>query len=218
MLDIKKAAKFQSSLSLRLILNSDLDEVQTIGGADSSYERGKGLIGATVSVFKFQDSEPIDMATEIQKVKIPYMPGFLGFREGPAIIKAYGKLKIKPDVTFIDGNGIAHPRRMGLASYVGILLDIPTIGCAKSSYFPYQPPLNERGSFTSYCNNKGEKVGYCLRTRCSVKPVFVSPGHRMDCDSARDLVLDCSKYRIPEPLRMAHHLTRNIFSKGPLSF
>jgi deoxyribonuclease V len=100
---------------------------------------------------------------------------------------------------------------MGLASYVGILLDRPTIGCAKSPSFPYIPPSVEKGSFSLYLDNKGEKVGYCLRTRFSVQPIFVSPGHRMDFESARNLVLDCCKYRIPEPLRRAHHLAKGLF-------
>jgi len=211
-LNIEKAARFQHMLSRRLVLTSDLGRVQTIAGADSSYNRGRGLIGAVVAVLKFPEFELMELASEAQKASIPYIPGYLNFREGPAISKAFRKLKIRPDVTLIDGNGIAHPRRMGLASYVGVLLDIPTIGCAKSPYFPYKLPPNERGSFSLYNNDKGEKVGYCLRTRFSVKPIFVSPGHRMDFDSARYLVLDCSKYRIPEPLRIAHSMAKDLFS------
>jgi deoxyribonuclease V len=212
MLDIKKAARFQKMLSRRLVLTSNLARVQTIAGADSSYDRGRGLIGAVVAVLKFPEFELMELASDVRKASIPYIPGYLNFREGPALSKAFQKLKIRPDVTLIDGNGIAHPRRMGLASYVGVILDIPTIGCAKSPYFPYKPPPNERGSFSLYNNDKGEKVGYCLRTRFSVKPIFVSPGHRMDFDSARNLVLDCSKYRIPEPLRIAHYMAKDLFS------
>jgi deoxyribonuclease V len=211
MLDLKKAARFQQMLSRRLVLTSNLGRVQTIAGADSSYDRGRGLIGAVVAVLKFPEFELMELASDVRKANIPYIPGFLNFREGPALSKAFQKLKIRPDVTLIDGNGIAHPRRMGLASYVGVLLDIPTIGCAKSPYFPYKPPPSERGSFSCYNNDRGEKVGYCLRTRSSVKPIFVSPGHRMDFDSARDLVLDCSKYRIPEPLRVAHYMAKDLF-------
>lgn len=213
MRDREKAARFQHRLSLRLVLTSDLDKVQTVAGADSNYDRRRGLIGALVAVLKFPEFELMDIASEIQKVGIPYIPGYLSFREGPAMIEAFRKLKTKPDVTLIDGNGIAHPRRMGLASYVGVLLDIPTIGCAKSATFPYKLPPLEKGSFSLYRDDKGEKVGYCLRTRFSVKPVFVSPGHRMDFDSSRNLVLDCCKYRIPEPLRIAHHLAKNLFSE-----
>ncbi len=210
--DLKKAARFQQVLSQRVSLTSDLDRIQTIGGADSNYDRVRGLIGVIVAVLSFPEFELIEMVREIQKVCIPYMPGYLCYREGPAIIKAFRKLEMEPDVTLIDGNGIAHPRRMGLASYVGVLLDIPTIGCAKSPCFSYQLPYFERGSFSLYNNDEGEKVGYCLRTRFSVKPIFVSPGHRMDFDYARNLVLECSRYRIPEPLRIAHRLAKDIFS------
>ena len=212
MFDKEKAARFQHMLSLRLVLTSDLDKVQTVAGADSDYDREGGFIGAIVAVLKFPEFELMEVTSEIQKANIPYIPGYLSFREGPALAKAFRKLKIKPDVTLIDGNGIAHPRRMGLASYVGVLLDVPTIGCAKSPSFSYTPPSVEKGSFSLYLDDKGEKVGYCLRTGFSVKPIFVSPGHRMDFDSARNLVLECCKYRIPEPLRKAHHLAKNLFS------
>lgn len=212
MFDKEKAARFQHMLSLRLVRTLDLDKVQTVAGADSDYDRGGGLIGAIVAVLKYPEFELMEIASEIQKVNIPYIPGYLSFREGPALVKAFRKLKTEPDITLIDGNGIAHPRRMGLASYVGVLLNIPTIGCAKSPSFPYNPPSVEKGSFSLYSDDKGEKVGYCLRTCFSVKPIFVSPGHRMDFDSARNLVLNCCKYRIPEPLRKAHHLAKDLFS------
>ena len=195
-----------------MVLKSNIDRVNTVAGADFSYHREKGLIGAIVVVLKIPGYEMIEFTSEVRKVSIPYIPGYLNFREGPAFIKAFRKLINKPDVTLIDGNGIAHPRRMGLASYVGVLLDIPTVGCAKSPFFPYRSPSNHRGSFSLYTDNNGKKVGYCLRTRLSVKPVFVSPGHRVDFNFARNLVLDCSKYRIPEPLRIAHQLAKDLFS------
>jgi len=100
---------------------------------------------------------------------------------------------------------------MGLASYVGVVLDIPTIGCAKTPVFPYDPPGVNRGAYSPYKDRENELVGYCLRTQTSVKPVFVSPGHRVDFALSREIVLDCSRFRIPEPIRIAHHMAKNLF-------
>jgi len=135
----------------------------------------------------------------------------LSFREGPVYIDVLGKLSWEPDVYLFDGNGIAHPRRMGLASHVGLKIDRPSIGCAKRAFFPFRPPARRRGACTAYKNRNGETVGFCLRTRTGVQPVFVSPGHRIDLRTARKLALDCSRFRIPEPLREAHRLSQKIF-------
>jgi len=213
MFDLKKAARIQHMLSLRLVLTPATKRVRSLAGADFSYHREKALIGAVVAVLKIPEFELMEVASEVREVSIPYIPGYLNFREGPSFIKAFRKLKNNPDVTLIDGNGIAHPRRMGLASYVGVLLDIPTIGCAKSPFFPFRSPLEQRGAFSIYRNDGGEKVGYCLRTRSSVKPIFVSPGHRMDFDFSLKIALDCSRYRIPEPLRVAHRLAKDLFAE-----
>jgi deoxyribonuclease V len=211
MFDLKKAARIQQRLSSRLILERDVGKITHVAGADFSYHKEKGLIGAVVVVSRMPELEIIEVASEIQKVRIPYIPGYLNFREGTAFIRAFRKLKILPSVTLVDGNGIAHPRRMGLASYVGVILDIPTVGCAKSAFFPYESPPETRGACSIYRNHRKEKVGYCLRTRSSVKPIFVSPGHRIDFEFARELVLACSEYRIPEPLRAAHRLAKGLF-------
>jgi deoxyribonuclease V len=132
-------------------------------------------------------------------------------REGPAYFDALRKIANPPDVWLFDGNGIAHPRRMGLASYVGLKLDRPSVGCAKTAFFPFRAPAAERGASTVYKDAKGEPVGLCLRTRAGVRPVFVSPGHRVDLRLARKVVLACSRFRIPEPLREAHRLSGSIF-------
>ncbi|MDH4218660.1 MAG: endonuclease V [Candidatus Aminicenantes bacterium] len=213
MFDLKKAARIQHMLSSRLVLTPATKKVRSLAGADFSYHREKALIGAVVAVLKIPEFELMEVVGEVREVSIPYIPGYLNFREGPAFIKAFRRLKNNPDVTLIDGNGIAHPRRMGLASYVGVLLDIPTIGCAKSPFFPFRSPSEQRGAFSIYRDQRGEKVGYCLRTRSSVKPIFVSPGHRMDFDFSLEIVLHCSRYRIPEPLRVAHRLAKDLFSE-----
>lgn len=210
-INLAEAAETQRRLASRLILKWERREVNLIAGADFGYDSKRRKIAAVIVVFATPELEMVEAVWSIQKVNCPYIPGFLSLREGPAFLTAFQKIKNRPDVTLVDGNGIAHPRRMGLASYVGVLLDIPTVGCAKKSFFPFDLPADERGSYTIFRNNKKEKVGVCLRTRSGVKPVFVSPGHRTDFRFARNLVLRFSKFRIPEPLREAHRRASEIF-------
>jgi deoxyribonuclease V len=210
--DWKKAVEVQQRLASRLVIENDVGKVIYIAGADFSYHKPKKLIGAIVVVQKFPELETVEIVEDVREVRIPYVPGFLNFREGVPFMRAFQKLKIKPDVTLVDGNGIAHPRKMGLASYVGVVLDIPTVGCAKSSFFPFKPPVEQRGAFSHYKDHKNDWVGFCLRTRKAVKPVFVSPGHRVNFEFSRRIVLSCSRYRIPEPIRIAHQKARELFS------
>lgn len=211
MFDYKKAAGTQNRLSSRLIIGWDNRDINYVAGADSSYDEQKRHIGVVVAVYKVPNLTLVEIIREIGEVPIPYVPGFLNFREGPIFLKAFRKLARVPDITLIDGNGIAHPRKMGLASYVGVILDVSTIGCAKKPFFPYTTPGEERGQHTVFKDTKDEQVGYCLRTVTGVKPIFVSPGHRTDFDIAKHVCLEFSHYRIPEPLRMAHHLASQLF-------
>ena len=211
MFDFKKAVEAQKRLSSRLDLTWEDREIQLVAGADSSYDEDAHTIGVVVVVYKMPEFIIVEVVKELADIPIPYVPGFLNFREGPILLKVFRKLNKKPDVALIDGNGIAHPRKMGLASHVGIILDISTIGCAKNSFYPFQSPGEERGEYTLLENTDHEKVGYCLRTRTGVSPIFVSPGHKIDFLVSRELVLEYSKYRIPEPLRMAHHLASQLF-------
>jgi len=139
------------------------------------------------------------------KIVFPYIPGLLSFRELPLILSACEKLSSVPDLVLVDGQGIAHPRRMGLASHLGLLLDKPTVGCAKSRLCGYHDmPGVEPGSYAELID-KDEVVGVALRTRCGVKPVYVSIGHKVDLQTARNRVLECCRgYRLPEPTRLAH--------------
>lgn len=211
MFDFKKAVEAHKRLSSRLDLTWEAREVELVAGVDSSYDEEKRKIGVVVVVYKMPEFVIVEVAKEMGEIPIPYMPGFLSFREGPVFLRAFRKLYKKPDVTLLDGNGIAHPRKMGLASHVGVVLDISTIGCAKNSFFPFRSPGEERGEFSELENASHEIVGYCLRTRTGVKPVFVSPGHKIDFQVSREIVLEYSKYRLPEPLRMAHHLASQLF-------
>jgi deoxyribonuclease V len=213
MFDYKKAAKAQQVLSKRLNLAWDGSEVKTIAGADCSYNLRNKKVIAKIVVCWLSDLKIIDSSEAEVDVAIPYVPGFLSFREVPAYIKSFKSLNTVPDVTLIDGNGIAHPRKMGLASHLGVVLDIPTIGCAKSPFFPFNPPEKKRGSYTCYRNRNNEEIGYCVRTRTGVKPIFVSPGNKIDQETSIRLVLRCSQFRIPEPIRYAHKQAADLIKK-----
>lgn len=210
-MDLKKAAAIQSKLSSRLILKWDGRKVNLIAGADFGYDHQKRKVGACIVVFRTPDFEIVEISQAVREVEFSYIPGFLAFREGPVFFEAFETLKVKPDVTLVDGNGIAHPRKMGLASYVGVNLDICTIGCAKKPFFPFSFPEDRKGAYTFFRNEENEKVGLCLRTRSKIKPIFVSPGHRIDFKHSMKLVLSCSKFRIPEPVREAHRRANEIF-------
>lgn len=208
---LAKAAEVQSMLSSRLILEWDGRKVDLVAGADFSYDRQEKRIGAALVVFRLPELELVEVSEVVRESHLPYVPGFLAFREGPVFQEAFRRVRNKPDVTLVDGNGIAHPRRMGLASFVGVTLDICTIGCAKTPFFPFVVPGAQRGASTVFRDSGGEKVGFCLRTRSGVKPVFISPGHRIDFGRAKEIVLRTSKFRIPEPLREAHRRATRLF-------
>jgi deoxyribonuclease V len=177
--------------------------VRYIAGVDAAVR--DNVLLCCIGVFSFPSLQIIEDAYATVSRSIPYVPGFLSFRELPVIVKTYKKLKRKPDLMLIDGQGIAHPRSLGLASHVGVVLKIPTIGCAKSHLFgDYTMPRTRKGSYTVVRDGR-RKIGLVLRTRDDVKPLFVSPGNRVDFDDCRSYVLaSVIKYRIPEPLRYAH--------------
>ena len=210
-MNLARAIRIQEKLAGRLILEWEGGAVSFVAGADFGYDQKEQKICAVIVLLKLPEFEVVEVAEAIRRITMPYIPGFLGFREGPVFFEAFRKIKHRPDVTILDGNGIAHPRRMGLASYVGVVLDVPTIGCAKKPFFPFAPPADRRGAFTHFKNKNKEKVGFCLRTRPGVKPVFVSPGHRVNFCLTRKIVLDCARFRIPEPIREAPRLSQKLF-------
>lgn len=177
-------------------------------------------IGAVV-VMDYPEFKIIEEVCKVTKISYPYIPGLLTFREGPVLEKCFRQIKLEPKVIIFDGQGIAHPRNMGIATHVGILLDRPTIGCAKTRLFgsAIEPPKMQ-GSFTYLLDNQGKRIGAVLRTKDKIKPVYVSPGYKMDIDSSIKIILMCTKkFRLPEPIRAAHHLTRTHpypLSKSPL--
>ena len=164
---------------------------------------------ASVVVLSLPELQVIEPYAE-RPITFPYVPGLLSFREAPVILDALAQLKTRPDVLMLDGQGIAHPRRLGIAAHLGVILDHPTVGCAKSRLTgKYEEPGEEKGSYT-WLRDGEEIIGAVLRTRSRVKPVFVSVGNKISLDSAIDLVLRCTdRYRLPEPTRWAHRLAAN---------
>jgi len=205
--DFKKAVQIQQELKGLLCCEEGLypSPIRTIAGVDISYALKSDLLFAAICVFSYPDLKRLEVVHGCEKVSFPYVPGLLSFREGPVIVSAYEKLAVKPDVVIFDGQGIAHPRGLGLASHMGIVLDVPTIGCAKSALVgTWEEPPEKAGTFSPLVY-EGAVVGDVVRTKDRVRPVFVSPGHKLGRRAAREIVLTCLRgYRLPEPTRQAH--------------
>jgi deoxyribonuclease V len=182
--------------------------MRTLAAADVGFP-DKKTVRAAVAVLTYPDLELIETSVITRPCTFPYVPGLLAFREIPGLLAALEKLKSEPDVLMCDAQGIAHRLRMGLAAHAGILLDRPVLGCAKSVlYGTFDEPGREKGTYSFMYDGEGAVIGAAVRTRTSVKPVYVSPGHKIDLKKSIELVLACSpKYRIPVPLRLAHNLS-----------
>ncbi|MBE3145506.1 MAG: deoxyribonuclease V [Planctomycetes bacterium] len=206
-LTFRQAIALQKQLAHRVKLTPVRKPPGLVAGLDCAFSRDGHKIIAAVVVLKLPDFELIETATAVRNLTFPYIPGLLSFREAPACLAAVEKLKIKPDVFIIDGQGIAHPRRFGIASHLGLFLDKPTIGCAKSHLIgDFEMPPLKKGAY-SLLKDKGETIGAVLRTRTKVRPVFVSVGNKCTLEDAIGIVLACTtKYRLPEPARLAHQL------------
>lgn len=183
-------------------------QIKLVAGADCSYAKDEAGMYAAVVVLGLPGFKALEVSQVKKEVTFPYIPGLLTFREAPALLSAFEKLSLEPDVIMIDGQGIAHPQGLGLAAHVGFLLDRPTIGCAKSKLVgEYDEPGEEVGDYSSLIY-QGKIVGVVLRTRKKTKPVFVSPGFKISLETALKVVTAClTGYRIPEPVRRAHILS-----------
>lgn len=202
---VQEAFQIQEQLRQNIVLEGDPGEPGTIAGVDVSFSRREDLLHAAVVVLDADTLEAIEISTATQKAIFPYIPGLLTFREGPVVLEALDGLASEPDVLMFDGQGIAHPRGLGLASHMGVLLDRPSIGCAKSRLVgEFKEPKQKRGSMRTL-SYRSRKVGVVLRTKDNTKPLFVSPGHRISVEAAARLVLESGGgYRLPEPTRLAH--------------
>lgn len=203
----KEALSIQQELKGKLILHDGdfLGQITTIAGADISYSKQSDVFFAAVVLMKYPAMEIMEEAFHIDKAPFPYIPGLLSFREGPAVLKSFECLRHVPDVVIFDGQGIAHPRGIGLASHMGLFLDIPAIGCAKKRLVGrYDEVGQEAGNYTDLILDD-QVVGAALRTKKKVKPVFISPGHKIGMRRAIEVALSCCRgYRLPEPVRRAH--------------
>ncbi len=203
--NIARAIDIQTKLAARVSRRGEAITPRYIAGLDISLRRGEGVATGAVVVLNYPGLELVETKIVQKKVDFPYVPGLLSFRESPLMLAACEKLTLIPDLVLVDGQGIAHPRRLGLASHLGLLLNIPTIGCAKSRLWgSHDMPGAEPGEYAKL-SDKGEEIGVVLRTKLGVKPVYVSIGHKIDLQSAIHWVLACCRgYRLPEPTRLAH--------------
>ncbi len=208
-LTIQEARELQGRLRMKVSIRPLEKEPRYIAGVDAAFS--DDTVFAAACLYLYPALSLVEQRTATQKLSFPYVPGFLSFREGPAIIDALEKLSIKPDLILVDGQGIAHPRGVGIASHIGVLLQIPTIGCAKSRLIgEYREPGNRKGS-QSQLTFDGKIVGTVLRTRDHTRPLFISPGNKTDQASAIRFTLACTgRFRRPEPLRCADMLSKKI--------
>jgi deoxyribonuclease V len=219
-LSVAEAAAVQRALAGQVEEGPPLDRVETVAAADVSGGRRDEWIAAVVVVMRLADFEVIEVCRAARRATWPYVPGYLSFREVPVVAEALRQVRSAPDVLLCDGQGRAHPRRLGLASHLGLLLDVPTIGCAKSLLVGRAAGRlgRRRGSRTALLDG-AEQIGAVLRTRDGVAPVYTSVGHRIDLPSAERWVLAAApRFRLPEPSRLAHQRAteykREILARG----
>lgn len=203
----KRAVQIQRLLADRVVRRGVVSPLTTVAGCDAAFSVDEAMCIAGVVVWDVRKHHVVEQHVVVRRLQFPYVPGLLSFREIPALIQAITKLRSEPDVFMFDGQGYAHPRRFGLACHAGVLMDRPSIGCAKSVLVgQYKMPGRKRGDVSSLRHN-GERVGLALRSRDGVRPVFVSVGHKMSLEAAaRIVLLCCAGYRLPEPTRLADRL------------
>lgn len=200
----QEAHAIQLLLAGKVSQKPEFGQVKTVAGIDMS---AKGVARAAVVILSYPALEVLEIERAEKPLDFPYVPGLLTFREGPAVLAAFDKVKRRPDLAFFDGQGISHPRRFGIASHIGVLLDLPSIGVAKSPLVVRGPePGPEPGSWTEWRDRHGEVLAAAVRTKARTRPLFVSIGNKIDLPSAVEWVLACTRgYRLPEPTRQAHN-------------
>jgi deoxyribonuclease V len=204
-LTLPEATALQRQLAAQVDVRPALKRCELIAGADISYNRFSPTMYAAVVVLRMDDLSVVEVRGAVAEAPFPYQPGYLSFREGPALIEAFARVESEPDAVMFDGQGIAHPRRLGLASHMGLWLQRPSLGCAKSRLIGRFGTLPRPAGSAVPLVQGDEQLGMVVRTKNGVQPVYVSPGHLIDIASSVDLVLrSCRGYRIPEPTRQAH--------------
>lgn len=209
----EQAKAIQHKLRDKIKTFDDFDSIKTVGGVDVGFVKEKNLSCAALVIFSYPDMRILDIITCSEPINFLYIPTLLAFREVPVVLSCFEKLENSPDMLILDGQGYAHPRRMGLACHVGVLLNIPTIGCAKSRLTgEFNMPDEKKGSY-SYLYDKGEIIGAVLRTKDDTYPVFVSIGHKVSLDTSIKLVLEMAVTRIPEPTKIADREVKKYANK-----
>lgn len=209
----RKAIEIQERLRDSVVLRRVAQGIRYLAGLDVSYEKHTNRVWAGAVVFEFPRLAKVEEKCCENEVSFPYIPTLLSFREIPPLLDVLRKLEVEPDLILCDGQGVAHPRGLGLASHLGVVLDKPTIGCAKTKLVGEFNPVGQGKGEYAYLRYRDRVVGAVVRTRQGVKPLFVSPGHRVVLnDCIRFVLATCSAYRIPEPLRQAHNLVNSVRS------
>ncbi|HEY9860005.1 MAG TPA: deoxyribonuclease V [Candidatus Obscuribacterales bacterium] len=203
----EQATLIQQQLRGEIIMEDQLGTVQHVAGVDVGFEAGGTVTRAAIAVLSFPELQLVEQAIARRPTTFPYIPGFLSFREIPAVLDALEQITTPLDLLLCDGHGIAHPRRMGIAAHLGLLVDLPAIGVGKSLLVGKHDEVpNERGAWQPL-QHRGETIGAVLRTRVNTKPLYISLGHRISLLTAIDYVMRCTpKYRLPETTRQAHKL------------
>ena len=210
----REAVALQKSLRERVRVEPLARKIETVAGADISFDKYSPVLYAGIVVLRLPSLEVVEEVGVVSETKFPYVPGLLSFRESPSVLEAWSKLKTEPDAVMFDGQGLAHPRRVGIASHVGLLINRPTLGCAKSVLVGKFENLGEERGSRAPLVDKGEVVGAAVRTKTRVQPIYVSPGHLIDIEGAVAITLRCDGgYRQPEPTRRAHLLV-NALRRG----
>lgn len=212
----KEAIKIQEQLRARVVLHGEVETPQLVAGADIAFDKHDEAAYAAIVVLRFPSLQIVESVTHQHHLTFPYIPGLLSFREAPALLQAFQKLTHDPALIFVDGQGRAHPRAAGIACHLGVLLDRPTIGCAKSLLFgTYKEPARHRGAMSDLRGEGDKVIGAVVRTKDGVQPVFISAGHRISLSQAIHFTLACGKgYRIPEPTRQADLLAERAKREG----
>jgi deoxyribonuclease V len=204
---VEEARAIQEVLRRRVVTCDRLGRIRRVAGVDASYEHRSGRVCAAVAVLALPELAHVEHVVVRRKARFPYLPGYLSFREAPAVLAALEKLRCAPDLLLCDGQGYAHPRRFGLACHLGLLADLPSIGVAKSLLVGTHGDVPEQKGGWAPLVQQGEVIGAVLRTRAGVRPLYVSIGHRISLETAIARVIACTpRYRLPEPIRQAHRL------------
>ncbi|EDP74772.1 endonuclease V [Hydrogenivirga sp. 128-5-R1-1] len=212
-MSVEELKRIQLECARKVVQRDDFARIETVGGMDLTFEdirHNPTRAWASLVVIELKTLKPVYELVVEDRVSFPYIPTFLAFREMPLLLKLYERTEVKPDVFFVDGQGVAHPRGCGIASHFGVETGEVSVGVAKSKLFGYYDEPGEKRGDYSYLKFKGRIVGAVLRTRDRTAPVFVSVGHRISLNTAMDLVLKTSRYRIPEPTRLAHNLLQSV--------